>query len=154
MVTRRRTQAFKQAPWRAQIRFTGRTLVWLIVVLLVGGMYLAVSSRVASAGQEVLTLDRQRAELQRENAELTASLAELTTPQRLMERALEMGFEPVTADEIAYVVVPGYRAPSPFVAPNPPAHTSRGGGSLSPAYTETLGSWLTRWLNWDSGDNP
>jgi cell division protein FtsL len=154
MVKRRRTQAFKQAPWRAQIRFTGRTLVWLIVVLLVGGMYLAVSSRVASAGQEVLTLDRQRAELQRENAELTASLAGLTTPQRLMERALEMGFEPVTADQISYVVVPGYRAPSAFVAPNPPAHTSRGDGTLSPAYTETLGSWLMRWLSWDSGDNP
>lgn len=154
MVTRRRTQAFKQAPWRAQIRFTGRTLVWLIVVLLVGGMYLAVSSRVASAGQEVLTLDRLRAELQRENAELTATLAELTTPQRLMERALEMGFEPVTADQISFVVVPGYRAPSPFVAPNPPAHTTRGDGTLSPAYTETLGSWLMRWLSWDSGDNP
>jgi cell division protein FtsL len=154
MVTRRRTQAFKQAPWRAQIRFTGRTLVWLIVVLLLGGMYLTVSSRVASAGQEVLTLDRQRGELMRENAELTASLAELTTPQRLMARALEMGFEPVTADQISFVVVPGYQAPSPFVAPNPPAHTSRGDGSLSPAYTETLGSWMMRWLSWDSGDNP
>jgi hypothetical protein len=129
-------------------------MVWSIVILLVGGMYLAVSSRVASAGQEVLTLDRRRAELQRENAELTASLAELTTPQRLMERALEMGFEPAQADEIQYVVVPGYRSPSPFVAPNPPAHTTPGEGTLSPAYTETLGSWLMRWLSWDSGDNP
>ena len=74
MVARRRTQAFKQAPWRAQIRFTSRTLAWVIVVLLVGGMYLTVSSRVASAGQDVLSLDRRRAELHRANAELTASL--------------------------------------------------------------------------------
>jgi cell division protein FtsL len=154
MVARRRTQAFKQAPWRAQIRFTGRTLVWLIVVLLVGGLYLAVSARVARAGQEVLSLDRQRAELQRENAELTASLAEITTPQRLLERALEMGFEPVDPGDIQYIVVPGYRPPSPFVAPNPPAHTNQGQGSLSPAYTETLGSWLMRWLSWDTGANP
>lgn len=140
----RRVQAFKQAPWKARLRLTGGTMLPLIALLVVGGMYLAVSARGASAGREVLALEKERARLQRENAEMTSVLAELTSPERMLERALALGFRPARPDEIEYVRVEGAIEKRTFVAPNPPGSTESGKGSLSPAYTETLGDWLQR----------
>lgn len=116
----------------------------LIALLVIGGMYLAVSARGARAGREVLALEKRRAELQRENAELTSVLAELTTPERMLERALELGYRPARPDEIEYVQVDGPIDEQLFVAPNPPGSMDGGDGALSPAYTETLGDWLQR----------
>jgi cell division protein FtsL len=140
----RRVQAFKQAPWKARLRLTSGSMLPLIALLVVGGMYLAVSARGAKAGREVLALEKQRAQLQRENAEMTSVLAELTSPERMMERALALGFRPARPDEIEYVRVEGPIDKPTFVAPNPPGSMGTGAGQLSPAYTETLGDWLQR----------
>jgi len=142
----RRIQAFKQAPWRTQIRLTGGSMLPLIALLIVGGMYLAVNARRAQAGRQVLVLQRKQAELERINADLTATLAELTSPERMLERALSLGYRPAEPGDVEYILVEGYPGPPEFVAPRPPASSSMGEGTLSPAYTETLGEWLLRWL--------
>lgn len=139
---RRRIQAFKQAPWRVQLRVTGGSLLPLIGLLIVGGMYLAVSARLTRAGREVLELEKARDLLLRQNAELTSTLAELTSPERMLERAKALGFEAVGPENVEYLIVDGYVDPPPFVAPQPPPSSEIGEGRLSPAYTETLGSWL------------
>jgi hypothetical protein len=123
----------------------------LIALLVVGGMYLAVSARQARIGRRVLDLERERANLVRKNAELTATLAELISPERMMERASSLGFRPASPDQIEYILVEGYSPRQPFVAPSPSASTNLGEGILSPAYTETLGAWLFRWLGWGTG---
>jgi hypothetical protein len=46
--------------------------------------------------------------------------------------------------DIEYVVVDGYVDPDPFVAPQPPDSFIEHDGSLSPAYTETIGDWVSR----------
>jgi hypothetical protein len=145
---RRRFQAFKQAPWRVQLRLTSGSMLPLITLLIVGGMYLAVNARHARAGRHVLDLQGQQAELLRFNAELGATLAELTSPERMYQRALDLGFRPAYPAEIEFILVEDYVEPSPFVAPRPPASANTGEGMLSPAYTETLGEWLLRWLGW------
>ena len=151
MVKRRSVHAYKQAPWRVQIRFTGNSLLPLIGLLIVGGLYLAISARLAKAGREVLELEGERNNLARQQAELTATLAELISPERMVERALALGFKPVSPDEVEYILVEGYEEPASFVAPQPPASSGVGEGSLSPAYTETLGAWLYRRLGLDEG---
>ncbi len=151
---RRTIQAYKQAPWRLQLRFTGNSLLPLICLLIVGGMYLAISARLTKAGREVLELEEERSNLARQQAELTATLAELNSPERMVERALSMGFKPVGPDQVQYIIVEGYEEPEPFVAPQPPNPPGVGEGSLSPAYTETLGAWLYRHLGLGSGAEP
>jgi hypothetical protein len=86
----------------------------------------------------------EKAELERQTAELRSRLAELTMPDKMMERALELGFRPAEMRDIQYVVVEGYIDPDPFVAPKPPDSLIERNGSLSPAYTETIGDWVSR----------
>jgi hypothetical protein len=154
VVKRRKIQAYKQAPWRVQLRFTGNSLLPLIGLLIIGGLYLAISARLAKTGREVLELENERDTLARQQAELTATLAELNSPERMVERALALGFKPVGPDEVEYILVEGYEAPDPFVAPQPPNPSGVGEGSLSPAYTETLGTWLSRHLGLGDGGAP
>lgn len=143
---KRRRQAFRQAPWRVQVRSTSSTLLLLLGLLAVGAMYLAVSAKLADAGRRVLVLEARRSELMRENALLTARLAEMTAPHVMLARALGLGFQPAGPRDIEYVSVEGYRPPDAFVAPRPPGTFWEVGIGLSPAFTETLGEWFTRWM--------
>jgi hypothetical protein len=148
-VTARRKQAFRQTPWRFQVRATSRTVLVSVVLLVVAGLYLAVNARLAAAGRDVLVLEDRREEMQRLNAELTAEYAEMTNPSRMLDRAESLGYEPAEPDEIFYLQVEGYVPPPAFVAPRPPTTRLEGATRLSPAYTETLGEWMTRWLTPD-----
>jgi cell division protein FtsL len=140
----RKKQASKQGSWRKSLRITSRTVIIVVAMLIVGGLYLAVNARVAKLGREVLDLQVEKAELERQTAELRSRLAELTMPDRMMERALELGYRPAEMSDMQYVVVEGYVDPQPFVAPEPPDSLIGHDGSLSPAYTETIGDWVAR----------
>ncbi len=138
------SQAFKQAPWRLQIRTTGRTAFWIVGLLVLGAIYLAVNAEVARAGRELLVLEQQHQRLQRANAELSASYAELTAPELMMEWALYLGFRPARPDEVVYLPVGQYLADPEFVGPRPPIASGDRESMLSPSYTETLGEWFSR----------
>lgn len=143
---KRRRQAFRQAPWRVQLRLTGGAALPLIAFLMVSGIYLAVNAKVANAGREVLSLERRLQALQRENSEMVTRLAEVTSPVNLINRAFAMGFRTALPADIEYLVIEGYTGAPDFMAPQPPSATLEGESVLSPAYTETLGEWLSRWL--------
>ncbi|MCJ7511835.1 MAG: hypothetical protein MUO23_02560 [Anaerolineales bacterium] len=148
-MTARKKQAFRQTPWRLQLRVTGRTIQVTVVLLVVAGLYLAVNARLADAGRQVLVLQERGEDLQRANAELTAEYAEMTNPARMLKRAAALGYKPADPYEIFYLQVEGYVPPPAFVAPRPPTTRLEGATRLSPAYTETLGEWMTRWLTPD-----
>lgn len=139
-----RTQAFRQAPWRNFRQSTGNTLLGLVALLVMAGMYLAVNGRLAAAGRELLNLERRRAELLRETTTLASQLADLTSPQKLLERAASMGFHPAHAKDTEYIVIEGYLPPAGFRAPAPIGSPVGPSGGLSPAYTETLADWVLR----------
>jgi cell division protein FtsL len=150
----RSTQAVKQGSWRSQVRITSRTILPVIALFLVGGLYLAVNARVAREGRKVLELQSQMEELERQTAELKSNLAELTMPGKMLEQAMELGFRPAEMGDILYVVVPEYQSGDPFVAPSPPTSLTTRERGLSPAYTESLGEWMSRWLARGSRDTP
>jgi len=137
-------QAFRQAPWRILQQTTSNTLLGLVALLVIAGMYLAVNARLADAGRVLLGLEAQRADLMRQSTNLGAQLADLTTPQRMMERAASLGFQPAHAKDLEYVVIDGYVPPRGFDAPPPIGSPVMPSGSLSPAYTETLADWTLR----------
>jgi cell division protein FtsL len=140
----RKKQASQKGSWRKPLRITTRTVMLIVALLIVGTLYLAVNARVAKLGREVLDLQFEKAELERQTAELRSRLAELTMPDKMMERAFELGFRPAGMADIQFVVVEGYVDPDPFVAPEPPDSIIERHGSLSPAYTETIGDWVSR----------
>lgn len=148
---RHRTQAFRQSPWRVQVRSVGKSLQWLVIGLVVGGLYLAINAKVARSGREILVLEDRREDFLRSNSELTAMLAAMTTPSHMMDLAYGAGFLPAGLADIVYLPVENYVPIDPFVAPRPPAEHREGGTMLSPTYTETLADWLTRWLGLDGG---
>jgi len=145
-VKAKRTHASRQAPWRLQVRWTGKTMLAATIVLIVSGVYLAVNARLARAGRDVLSLEARRSELLRTTSELHAELASRTAPETMMAKAAALGFHPAQPDDVIFLTVDGYIPPSDFVAPRPPAEPDNGQAMLSPAYTETLGDWLMRWF--------
>jgi len=145
-VKAKRTHASRQASWRLQVRWTGKTMLVVIIVLVVSGIYLAVNARLARAGRDMLSLEARRSELLRTTSELNAELASRTAPDTMMAKATALGFHPAQGDDVLFLTVDGYVPPSDFVAPRPPADTENGQPMLSPAYTETLGDWLMRWF--------
>jgi hypothetical protein len=148
-MTVRRKQATRHNPWRLEIRATSRSVLVVVVLLVISGLYLAVNARLASAGRSVMVLENRRAELQRQNAERTALYAELTNPNAMFERAEDLGYKPAEPDDIFFLEIEGYAPPPPFVAPRPAVSKLERVSRLSPAYTETLGEWMTRWLSLD-----
>lgn len=146
-MNRPRRQAFRQAPWRLQVLATSRTAIWLVLLLVIGGIYLAVNAKLAKAGREVLVLEARETVLMRKNGELMSNLAEFRSPDLMLERAINLGFEPAAPGQIEFVEVQGYAGDEPFVAPRPPGSLNVGETMLSPAYTETLADLFSHWLN-------
>ena len=101
-------RAFKQAPWRTQTQAVAAWSVMLLIVLVVGGLYLTVASRAAAAGRDLQALEARKAALAQENEELRAELGELKSVERLVQRALALGFRPVEAGQIEYLAVQNY----------------------------------------------
>lgn len=116
-------RAFRQAPWRQQTQLLAGLFIGLLVLLVVGGLYLAVASRAGNAGRDLQNLEVRRAELQRENDRLRAELANLRSLTRLANRALELGFAPAAPDQVHYLKVASLPAalPAPLAATPAPA---------------------------------
>jgi hypothetical protein len=119
-------RAFRQAPWRQQTQLLAGLFIGLLVLLVVGGLYLAVASRAGNAGRDLQNFEAHKAELIRENDRLRAELAQLRTLTRLASRALELGFVPAEPDQVHYLKVPSLpaAAPQPAVAAAPVAETT------------------------------
>lgn len=156
----RLTQAYSQAPWRKQVQMIGAFLLFLVIVALIASMYLDVTARAAAIGREIQRLEFGDAsysvthvddpedtdwsilELQQINADLETQLAWLTSDTVMKERAIDLGFEPVTPEQILYVEVPGYIPPQPVqIAPPPGAVMSQNPVTLR-AEPVTLLEWL------------
>src|SRR3977135_1727823 len=83
-------RAFKQAPWRTQTQAVAMLPITLLPVAVVGGFYLAVAARAATAGRDLQTLEVRKAVLAQDNDRLQAELAELRSVTRLAARAQAM----------------------------------------------------------------
>jgi hypothetical protein len=139
---KRLTQAYYQAPWRKQLQYIVFFLVILVMSAVVAGIYLNVTARAVTVGQEIQVMQDQIDVLKRVIADKETSLAFQTSTSVMEERAREMGFRPVGADRIIYVVVPGYRERQEIHLA-PASHTTVVTETdLSPSFTVSLLEWL------------
>jgi cell division protein FtsL len=131
---------YRQAAWRVQRQWLALILLGVALAALVAGIYLNVTARGTLAGRQVLNLEAEISDNKLANADLETKLAEASSTEKMEQHAQALGFHPATADEITYVVVPGYvpqteinlatTDPQPIVS------------SIRPEYTQTLFEWF------------
>lgn len=131
-------RAFREVPWRRQMQLIATLALAAVVMMAVGGIYLAEASRAATAGRDVQSLRDQRDELMRQNEMLRAQIASYQSVAKLNERARQLGFVPATIDQLEFVVVPQYQPQEAVVVAPTPVPESQ----LS--YEESLGDWLAQ----------
>lgn len=141
---RRITQAYTQAPWRRQIQLIGLFLLVLILAALVAGVYLNLSARAGTEGREIQELEYASRVVERQNEDLRTQLAFLTSESAMEARSRALGYRPASADEILYIVVPGYVAAKMPALALPPAQMPTLAPTLAPEYTESLFDWLRK----------
>ena len=133
--------AYKSAPWRIEIQWAGSVSLAVIASLMVGAMYLSVSSSTAVAGREIQELNAAMIANQQINTDLQTELATLTSSSAMEERALELGIRPVAPDEVEYLMVPGYFEPKPDILAS--AELPQMSAQTVPhEYSQSLLNWL------------
>jgi cell division protein FtsL len=139
---KRLTQAYYQAPWRKQLQYIVFFLLVLVMGAVVAGIYLNVTARAVTVGQEIQVMQTQIEQLKRSNADLETNLAFLTSTSVMEERARSLGFRPVDPDKLVFIVVTGYpgRQEANLAPISQPTVVS--GPGLSPAFTVSLLEWL------------
>jgi cell division protein FtsL len=135
----------KQAPWRVQRQWIGLFLLGFVAIAMVAGIYLNVTARTAVSGREIQSLQAGISASLRTNSDLETQLASLTSAEAMQRRALALGFEPVSPEDITYVVVPGY-IPDRTVDLSNPQGEETVRPILLPEYSESLFDWFTRKL--------
>ncbi len=141
-MTNRLVQAYRQAPWRIQIQWIGIFAVGLLLVALVAGFYLNITTRAANAGADIQSMLYQQQGEEREIADLNAQLAEITSSSAMEKRAEALGFIPIAVGQPTYLAVPGYVSDqTPNLAP-PPSNAIVNAPLILPDYTQSLWDWL------------
>ena len=141
------SQAFKQAPWRKQIRYVGLFLLGLVVVLVVASIYLSISGRAATAGLSAYRMNLQRETLERQISDRKAQIAILTSSTLMEQRAKDLGFKRINTSKAVYIVIPGYTGRQSAVLAAPPGIDETKRSIVLPAYRESIWDWLFQGIN-------
>jgi cell division protein FtsL len=110
----------------------------LLVIALLGVIYLNQSSKIATVGRRVQTLQYELGILQSENADIEREIAQAQSLSRLQKEAKSMGFVRTQPGSVEYLVVPDYPAITTAVE----LQQSQNGALQSPVETMQEGLWL------------
>lgn len=140
-------QAFKQAPWRVQVRTIGLYLLGLVIVLVIASVYLSISGRAAAAGLRAYQMNLERQNVERQIADRKARIAILTSAMVMEQRATELGFKRITAGDVVYMEIPGYLGKQSAVLAPPPGIKETEEMTLKFIYRQSLWDWLFSGIN-------
>jgi len=153
------THAYEQAPWRRQLYMIGVILLILVSTAIVAGIYLNVTARAATIGRQIqemqvrvygyhyLTNDAGEAmvpieELEQRIANLTNQMAILTSYRVMQERVNDLNLQPIDADHIQYIEVPGYIDRQTTILAPPPEPMVVTASTIDPQFKESLFVWV------------
>src|SRR4030065_1247211 len=154
------THAYSQAPWRKQMYMIGVILLILVSAAIIAGIYLNVTARAAAVGRQIqemqvrvygyhyLTSDAGEVtvpieELEQRIANLTSQLAILTSYKVMQERVKDLNLDPIEADHIEYIEVPGYIDRQTTSLAPPPEPVVVNASAIDPQFKESLFEWVT-----------
>ncbi|HLY27414.1 MAG TPA: hypothetical protein VKQ72_13810 [Aggregatilineales bacterium] len=135
-----KSQAVKTTPLRPHRQAAAIAALVMVVAVIIGALYLAQATTTATTGAQLQELQSTRDYLQRANEDTSAQIAADRNISVLRGRAQALGFVPVTADKLQYLVVAGY---SPYRATPTPVVTPE----IVYVYDETFGGWVQQQWN-------
>jgi cell division protein FtsL len=141
-ITQKLEQAYRQAPWRSQVQWSGLFLIFLVGFVMIAGVYLSISAQAATAGLEIQDLQVQKDETIRRTADLRNQLAYLTSDSVMTERANSLGYKLNRIEEPTYMIIAGYAGRSPANFAPPPGLDMIPSPVLRPAYTQSIWEYL------------
>lgn len=153
------THAYSQAPWRRQLYLIGVILLVLVSAAIIAGIYLNVTARAAAIGREIqemqvrvygyhyLNSDASEdiipiEEVEQNIANLSSQLAYLTSYQVMLERIKDLNLEPIDAEHIQYMEVPGYSDRQTTSLAPPPEPMVVNAAAIDPQFKESLFEWM------------
>ena len=141
-MAKKRKQAYKQTPWRRQLRSVGMSLMPIIALAVVVSIYLIISAEAASAGLEIMDMHYEEEEIVRIIANHRTELAWKTSYSEMKERAEEDGFEPAAEDAIHFMVIPGYQGQNTALLAVMPESENTLGPIVNEYYQQSLWDWI------------
>jgi cell division protein FtsL len=137
------TQAYSQAPWRKQLQWIGLFMLAMILVAMVAGIYLSVSAQASKAGREIQIMYAEMEDIRRNIEDMESQIAYLVSNAEMEKRAQELGFTPVSSEDIFYILVPGYSKPDQAELAGSPGSPLPKIPTVAPEYTQSLVDWLS-----------
>ncbi len=144
--TRKLIQAFPQAPWRSQTQVVGLFLLFLVAVSIVAIFYLNVTAEATAVGREIQVMQATISAIEIENSALELDLGNLMSVDKLRDRARDLGFDPITPEEMEFIVVEGYFEDQPrgLVYDEQVPDSASQPEVLPDEYFELIFSWLLK----------
>ncbi len=136
------TQAYSQAPWRKQLQWIGLFMLAMILIAMVAGVYLSVSAQASTSGREIQIMYADMEEIRRQIEDMESQIAFLTSNAEMEKRAQELGFTPVSSEDVFYIMVPGYSKPNQVEIAGAPGVPLPMIPVVAPEYTQSLMDWL------------
>jgi cell division protein FtsB len=136
--------------WRFQRQAVAVIGLSVFIAIIIGALYLAQASSLATLGRQLEELITRRNQLQQTNEQLRSEIAQLRSVPRLLARAQEMGFRLAQESEIEYLYVPGYNPnrQRPEVGAVVSSTTTVPPTASAPVYDESFVGWLQQ--QWDA----
>lgn len=141
-MARKSKQAYKQAPWRRQLRSVGMFLMPVIAIVVVVSIYLIISGEAAAAGLEVMEMHYDEEEILRIIANHRTELAWKTSYTEMKERAEEEGYEAAPTESIHFMDIPGYQGQNTALLAVPPDTENKLGPLVNEYYQQSLWEWF------------
>jgi hypothetical protein len=145
------TRAYSQAPWRKQWQVFGLVSLALVLIAMIAGVYLNISSQAAAVGREIQSIQATSIALDGENEDLQSQLALVLSSSEMKTRANSLGFVPVPPDQIIYLNAPGYEERQIITLAPSDTRNVVGARYMPPEYTESIFEWVVeRAIKWYS----
>jgi hypothetical protein len=141
-MTKKNKQAYRQAPWRRQIRSLGYSLLPVIAFIVVAALHLIIGAQSAEAGLQIMDMHYDEQEILRQIANQRTQLAFITSYKEMVSRAQKLSFEPATEEVIHYMTIPGYQGLDAILLAPPPGLDSSGVPLVNEFYQESLWEWF------------
>ena len=130
--------AYKQAPWRKQLRIAACLMVGLVIFVMIAIAYLNISAKTYAAGIEIQSMQSEQEILSNDIADLHNQLGSVTSLKVMSEKAGKKGYEIITNPaRIVYLDVPGYVEP-PLDIEVPKKSSRSAGPAIKSVYTLSL----------------
>ena len=141
-MAKKRKQAYKQAPWRRQLRSIGLSILPVIAIAVVAALHLIISAQSAAAGLQTMEMHYDEEEKLRRIANQRIRLAWSTSYKEMQKRAKKLGFEPAPAELQHFMVISGYQGQEAVLIAPPPGSENQRAPIVNEYYQLSLWDWF------------